>query len=66
VIAGDRVKLTDYAAKGLNSRATHGLDWGAREGTVRFMGRTGVSVLWDGRKSLDAHPRHALELVEDG
>jgi hypothetical protein len=63
---GDRVKLTDCAAKGMNARMRKGhLDWSARRGTVKSIVRTGVRVLWDGRKHFDYVQPPALEKCHD-
>jgi hypothetical protein len=63
---GDRVKLTDYAANGLNLRKRkEPLDWRERQGTVHKIVRTGVRVLWDGRKCFDVQPPVALMVITD-
>ena len=66
--AGDRVSLTRAAAETLNSFTPNkvAVDWLARSGVIHHVrrDRTGVLVLWDGRKTLDPVPMRSLVLGE--
>jgi hypothetical protein len=61
---GDRVKLTDPAAIGLNNSLHPGrFDWRDRRGVVQHISKNkqDAFVLWDGRRSLDPVPMASLE-----
>lgn len=60
---GDRVKLTDKAAKTFR-RSTKRMteDWSVRRGTVVSAGPS-ITVKWDSRVTLDQWPLKALEKI---
>jgi hypothetical protein len=70
-LTGDRVRLTDKAAKTANTgfsnmRRHSPVDWRMREGVVHSGNKNDVSIMWDGRATLDQWPVRALEKIEKG
>lgn len=62
---GERVRLTRRYAKVLmksDERTTH-TDWLSRQGTVDRCNATTVSVLWDGRRTIDHIPVKGVERI---
>lgn len=59
---GSKVKLTDRYAKTL-LRAKGNPIWIGRLGTVIYCNKYSVSILWEGRTSVDHVPLKAVELV---
>ena len=60
---GDRIRLTDYAAKAFNKNMRPGLvDWCKRRGVVQRITYSGkdVVVRWDGLKTLSTLPIKAV------
>jgi hypothetical protein len=65
---GDKVKLTERAARGWNNgiHKTLRIDWKKRRGVVAKASSTRVYVIWDGVRSMDDPvPPHILELCKD-
>ena len=61
---GDRVKLTDRAARGAMRQWLYRgrtVDWSARRGLAVHVTAAAATVQWDDRRSLDRWPRNALE-----
>jgi ribosomal protein L21E len=59
---GSKVKLTDRYAKTLE-KARGNPNWVGRLGTVICCNRFSVSILWEGRMSVDHVPHKAVELA---
>ena len=60
---GSTVKITDQYATALSKRKGKPLCWLSRKGVVVHCGPNAVSVMWDGRKSLDYVPLKGVELA---
>ncbi len=64
VKCGDRVKLTDRAARGAMRQSLgrgHKVDWFARRGVAVHVSAAAATVQWDDRQSVDHWPANALE-----
>jgi hypothetical protein len=61
---GDRVKLTDRAARGAMRQSAergHKVNWFARRGIAVNISTAAATVQWDDRRSVDHWPANALE-----
>jgi hypothetical protein len=65
--AGDKVKLTERAARGWNNGQNKtGIDWTKRYGVVLKTTSKLVYVIWDGNRTVTVPvPPHTLELCKD-
>lgn len=61
---GDRVKLTDRYAIVLSKAKGNPRNWVGRRGSVFDCNRDHVSIVWDGRKSIDNVPHKGVERIE--
>jgi len=62
---GDRVKLTDRYATVLSKARGNPRNWVGRRGSVVYCNRDHVSIVWDGRKSVDNVPHKGVEMVRE-
>jgi len=63
--AGQRVKLTDKAVRGLKKRSKNKIDWSIRRAIVVGAKNGNLIVKWDDRKTNEeAMPAVGFELVE--
>jgi hypothetical protein len=62
--SGDRVRLRDDLVRRLIKRGGRKVNW-RRTGRIVTVGRTSVTVRWDGRSSMDSWPASALVLVRE-